>query len=63
MENFDKALQNGWIKVYYQGISRVETRKYAAFEALARWVDPVRGIIPPNDFYPSPEPVSSASPD
>ena len=52
IENFDTALESGWIKVYYQGITRVETGKISAFEALARWVDPVRGIIAPDEFIP-----------
>ena len=53
IENFERALQNQWIKVYYQGITRVRTQKIAAFEALARWVDPVRGIISPAEFIPT----------
>lgn len=52
IENFDKALENGWIRVFYQGIVRLETGKVAAFEALARWMDPVRGTISPADFIP-----------
>ena len=53
IENFERALENQWIKVYYQGITRVCTQKIAAFEALARWVDPVRGIISPAEFIPT----------
>ena len=52
IENFDRALDQGWIKVYYQGLYRIETQKIAAFEALARWVDPVRGTISPGAFIP-----------
>ena len=52
IESFDQAMAEGWIKVYYQGISRVETGKGTAFEALARWIDPVRGILSPNEFIP-----------
>ncbi|MBQ9007930.1 MAG: EAL domain-containing protein [Clostridia bacterium] len=52
IENFDRALKNHWIKVYYQGISRIETQKISAFEALARWVDPSRGTISPGEFIP-----------
>ena len=52
VENFDKALKNGWIRVYYQAIVRTQTGKGAAAEALARWVDPVKGILPPNEFIP-----------
>ena len=52
IENFEKALQEGWIRIYYQCILRTETRKGAALEALARWIDPVRGIISPGEFIP-----------
>ena len=52
IENVDRAIEKGWIKVYYQGMYRIETAKIAAFEALARWVDPVRGTIPPGTFIP-----------
>ena len=53
VENLDRAIENEWIKVYYHGLFRVETGKCAAFEALARWVDPVRGIISPAEFIPA----------
>ena len=53
IENFNKALENGWFKVYYQGIASVESRKEVALEALARWVDPIRGIISPKEFIPA----------
>ena len=52
IENFERAMAEGWIQVYYQGIVRTETGKGSAFEALARWVDPVRGILSPNEFIP-----------
>lgn len=53
VENIDKAIENDWIKVYYHGLYRVESGKVSAFEALARWVDPVRGIISPAEFIPA----------
>ena len=52
IENIDQALEKGWIKVFYQGLFRLKTAKISAFEALARWVDPVRGTISPADFIP-----------
>ncbi len=52
VENFERAMEEGWIKIYYQCIARAETGKAAALEALARWVDPVRGMIPPGEFIP-----------
>ena len=53
IDSFDRALKEGWIKVYYQGISRTKTGKSTAFEALARWVDPVRGVLSPGAFIPA----------
>ncbi len=53
VENIDRAIESGWIKVYYHALYRVESQKVAAFEALARWVDPVRGIISPAEFIPT----------
>lgn len=52
IENLDKALNERWIRVFYQGILRLETGKTSAFEALARWNDPYRGTISPGDFIP-----------
>ncbi|MBR2590422.1 MAG: amino acid permease [Clostridia bacterium] len=52
LENFDQAIKNGWIKVYYHALHRVESGKIAAFEGLSRWVDPNRGVISPGEFIP-----------
>lgn len=52
LESFETALEQQWIKIYYQAIMRVKTGKAAALEALARWVDPIRGIISPGVFIP-----------
>ena len=52
IESFERALSEGWIKIYYQGITRLETWKTVVHEALARWIDPVRGIISPGEFIP-----------
>ncbi len=52
VENFDRALKEGWIRIYYQAIMRTKTGKGAAAESLARWVDPVRGTLSPGEFIP-----------
>ena len=52
VQSFDEALSHGWIKVYYQPILSTETKEVSVFEALARWVDPERGIISPGQFIP-----------
>ena len=52
VQNLDRAMEEGWIKVFYQGIARVESNRTACFEALARWNDPNRGTISPGEFIP-----------
>ncbi|QFJ55965.1 EAL domain-containing protein [Pseudobutyrivibrio xylanivorans] len=50
INNFDKAMEERWIKPYYQQIIRAVNGYVCDEEALARWIDPVRGIIPPDHF-------------
>lgn len=52
LENFSRALQSGQIQVYYQPIIRSLTGKLCSLEALARWIDPERGMISPGIFVP-----------
>ena len=52
LQNFDDALENGWIKVFYQPILRTRTEKVTILEGLARWVDPHQGLISPGRFIP-----------
>ena len=52
IENFETALKNRWIKVYYQPILRTKSEKITILEALARWIDPCRGMISPAEFIP-----------
>jgi len=51
-ENFEEALARGHIQPFYQPVIRTISRQLCSFEALARWVDPRRGIIPPDRFIP-----------
>ena len=53
IENFYKAINNHWIKVYYQCFERLETGNGYGFEALARWEDPEKGLITPGQFIPA----------
>ena len=39
-DSFDSALENGYIRVFYQPILRTENSKITILEALARWIDP-----------------------
>ncbi|ETP73659.1 PAS domain S-box/diguanylate cyclase (GGDEF) domain-containing protein [Lachnospiraceae bacterium JC7] len=50
VDNFDKALSNSWIKIFYQPIMRVRSDKLCGLEALARWEDPKYGLLIPDDF-------------
>lgn len=50
INNFEKAMEEGWIRPYYQQIIRSVNGLVCDEEALARWIDPVRGLIPPNHF-------------
>jgi diguanylate cyclase (GGDEF)-like protein/PAS domain S-box-containing protein len=50
------AIKNGELSLYYQpqAMSRhtVAASEIIGFEALARWLHPVRGFVPPSDFIP-----------
>ena len=49
-ENIEKAIQNGWIKVFYQPVIRSLTGKLCGAESLARWIDPQFGFLAPDKF-------------
>lgn len=51
-DSFQSAVDNGWIQPYYQPVIRTISRQLCSFEALARWVDPERGVIGPDAFIP-----------
>ena len=52
LDNLDRALEEGWIVAYYQAIVRSSTGKVCNEEVLARWIDPERGLLSPNEFIP-----------
>ncbi len=52
IENLDRAIEQRWIKVYYQPIVRTVSHQACGLEALARWVDPDKGIISPGQLIP-----------
>ena len=52
MDNFDKALKNGWIDVVYQPIIRSVNKYVCGMETLPRWNDPVHGVIEPEVYVP-----------
>ena len=52
LANLDKAIEERWIKVYYQPIVRAVNGKVCDEEALARWIDPDKGFMSPGEFIP-----------
>ncbi len=52
LTHFNEALEKGWIQDYYQPIVSSENKKVSDEEALARWCDPEKGILPPDSFIP-----------
>ena len=50
--HLDQAVEENWLKVYYQPIVRSVNGKICNEEALSRWVDPVYGFLPPYRFIP-----------
>jgi diguanylate cyclase (GGDEF)-like protein len=53
IHNLDRALEEGWIKVYYQPIVRSADGTLCDEEALSRWIDPELGFLSPAYFIPA----------
>ena len=47
-----RALKNRELVVYYQPKIDPNNRRLVGMEALVRWLDPERGMIPPGEFIP-----------
>ena len=52
LSNLDRAIAEGWIRVYYQPIVRSLNGRVSNEEALARWADPDKGLLSPDQFIP-----------
>ena len=50
LAHLDEAIEQGYIKAYYQPVIRTVSRQLCGLEALARWDDPVWGLLPPDSF-------------
>lgn len=51
-EELERALDEGQIRPYFQPQISTHTGEITGFEALARWLHPEKGLIPPADFLP-----------
>jgi len=51
-EHIEEAIEKEEIKIYYQPIIRTLTGEVCGNEALARWDDPVYGLLEPASFIP-----------
>ncbi|MFD1719543.1 putative bifunctional diguanylate cyclase/phosphodiesterase [Georgenia deserti] len=51
----EAALTNGEMFLLYQPIVDLDSGRIRSFEALIRWRDPRRGIVPPLEFIPQAE--------
>ena len=47
VNNFESALEQGYVKAYYQPVIRTLTERICSVEALARWQDPTVGLLSP----------------
>ena len=52
-EEVAQALEAGHIQPWFQPQISTDTGQITGFEALARWIHPVRGTIPPAEFLPA----------
>ncbi|MBR3532593.1 MAG: GGDEF and EAL domain-containing protein [Clostridiales bacterium] len=50
VDHIEEAIENSYIKVFYQPVVRVESNKICGYEALVRWIDPNVGTFNPADF-------------
>lgn len=56
------AFSNGQMEMFYQPRVDLQTGKIAGAEALIRWRDPIKGIIPPKEFIPLAEEIGLIGP-
>lgn len=52
LARFREALNRGELVLYYQPKVNIVTQEVSGFEALLRWQDPEKGLIPPLQFLP-----------
>ena len=52
VDKLDRAIAENWVRPFYQPIVRAINGKVCDEEALARWIDPEKGMLSPADFIP-----------
>lgn len=52
LNNFSRAMDEGWLTAYFQPICSAKDGKTASYEALARWQDLEKGLVSPAAFIP-----------
>ncbi len=50
VDHIDEAVENHYLKVFYQPHIRLATGEICGYEALTRWQDPRYGMLSPGDF-------------
>ena len=50
VRHIDEAIENGYVKAYYQPVAWAKDQTICGAEALSRWDDPKYGILTPNVF-------------
>ncbi|KAA0232592.1 MAG: hypothetical protein JJLCMIEE_03335 [Acidimicrobiales bacterium] len=51
-EELAAAITEGQLRLLYQPIIDIASRRLVAVEALVRWAHPVHGVLPPKEFIP-----------
>ena len=49
-QHLHHAIERDQLELYYQPVFDRSRRRYVSVEALLRWRDPTRGIVPPSEF-------------
>ena len=50
LSHYREAIEQGWVKVYYQPLVSTLSGNISHCEALARWIDPTLGFLSPASF-------------
>lgn len=50
LSHYREAIEQGWVKVYYQPLVSTLSGNVSHCEALARWIDPTLGFLSPASF-------------